>query len=228
MGFGLLKIFKFLSVNYTINQLKRLLYLFHYKNKGLKIGLHCSINSSKIGKNVYIGDNVTFYNSEIGNNSYINKDSQIRDTKIGKFCSIGPGVKIVLGNHPTDLISTHPTFYSNNKPFKTISKQMYYDEYKGVIIGNDVWIGEDVLIPGGIKIGDGAIITSRAVITKDVAPYSIVGGIPAKLIKYRFNDEEIMYLIKFKWWDKNDEWLINNHELFLNPKLFFEKKPNNF
>lgn len=221
MGFGIIRILKFLSVNHIILHAKRITQLYKNRNKGIILGINCSLKKSKVGKNVYIGDNTTFNNSSIGDYSYINNDARIRDTVIGKYCSIGPGVKIVLGNHPTSLISTHPTFYSNNKPFNTIADKMYYEEYRGVTIGNDVWIGEDVLIPGGVKIGDGAVITSRAVVTKDVEPYSIVGGVPAKLIRYRFENEEISKLTQIKWWDKDEEWIRQNHKLFLNPKAFF-------
>lgn len=118
------------------------------------------------------------------------------------------------------IISTHPAFYANNKPFKTFSDKMYFDEYKEINIGNDVLIGEDALILGGVKIGDGAIITSRAVVTKDVPPYAIIGGVPAKLIKYRFDEKIIKQLIEIKWWDKELDWLKKNYLTFHNPKEF--------
>ncbi len=90
-------------------------------------------------------------------------------------------------------------------------------------IGNDVWIGENVTIIGGAKIGDGAIIGSNAVVTKDIEPYSINVGIPARKIKYRFQDNEINYLEKIKWWDKPQKWIQENARLFRDIKVFKEK-----
>ncbi len=196
MQFGLIRVVKFLSMHYLLLHLKKQAQLFHHRGKGLILGLNCNVKRSIIGESVFIGDNTTLNDSEIGNNSYISNDTRIRFTSIGKFCSIGAGVKMVLGNHPTNLISTHPTFYSNNKPFKTLSPKMYYEEYGKLTIGNDVWVGENVLIPNGITIGDGAVIAAGAVVIKNVEPYSIVGGVPAELIRYRFKPEEIEILME--------------------------------
>ncbi len=92
------------------------------------------------------------------------------------------------------------------------------------IIGNDVWIGSNVLIIGGIKIGDGAIVAAGAVVTKDVPPYAIVGGIPARIIRFRFDKEQINKLLELKWWNKDDDWLIKNNYLFCNVEMFFENR----
>lgn len=122
---------------------------------------------------------------------------------IGKFCSIASGVKIWLGgNHKTEFVSTYP--------FSLWLDGNIEDHYsKGdVIIGNDVWIGADVKILSGVKIGDGAVLAANAVITKDVEPYTIWGGNPARLIRYRFSKEEIGMLEKIEWWDWNDDLII--------------------
>jgi len=87
-------------------------------------------------------------------------------------------------------------------------------ESTSVLIGNDVWIGNDVTIMGGVKIGDGSIIGTKALVTKDVEPYSIVGGVPAKRIKSRFNNEEVNFLLNIKWWNKGEKWITENIELF--------------
>jgi serine acetyltransferase len=89
-----------------------------------------------------------------------------------------------------------------------------FKEYEHTTIGNDVWIGANAIIKSGIKIGDGAIVASGAVVTKDVAPYSIIGGVPAKHLKYRFSDSQILFLKSLKWWDKDLEWLKSNKALF--------------
>ncbi|MCH9811500.1 CatB-related O-acetyltransferase [bacterium] len=126
---------------------------------------------------------------------------------IGNFCSIASGVKFIMaGNqgHRNDWISTYPFFYSSQEMFSSSAKNGL--AFKGdTIIGNDVWIGAEVLIMPGIKIGNGAMIATRSVVTKDVEPYTIVGGVPAKPIKKRFSDDEIEKLQMVAWWNWPDE-----------------------
>ena len=119
--------------------------------------------------------------------------------KIGKFCSIAPDVRIFLaGEHATTTVSTYPFNYM----FHAGAKLPRNNGSKGdVVIGNDVWVGDGVLIISGVTIGDGAVIAARAVVTRDVAPYSIVGGVPAKIIKMRFDQLTIEGLLKVAWWD---------------------------
>lgn len=221
MGFGINKLIKVISLRYIYRLWKRKKIYRQNEGKNLKIDLGCSIANVNFGNKVYLGSNVTLLNSTISDHSYINSNSSIRNTKIGKYCSIASNVKIVLGSHPTNLVSTHPAFYSNNKEFETYAGKMYFNESSKVEIGNDVWVGEDVMIPGGITIGDGAIIAARALVTKNVEPYSVVGGVPAKHIKYRFNQREIETLLSYKWWDRDEEWLRENYLIFLDPKDFF-------
>lgn len=226
MGFGISKFIKFLSLKMIILETKRIRTKNKYKNKNLELSLGCDIINSEFGKNNFLGENVTLTNSFLGDYSYINSGSKLRNTKVGKFCSIGPNVQIILGKHPFDFVSSHPTFYANNKPFETFSDFNYIDEYDNVVIGNDVWIGEGVLIPGGVTIGDGAVITARAVVTKDVEPYSVVGGVPAKFIKYRFTTEIIEEIKASKWWDWPDDKLKASHKLFHKPEFFIKNLLN--
>ena len=223
MVFGISKLLKNIQPKILYQKYKRKRILNLNKNMQLIIGLGCSIHNVKFGKHVFLGSNVALTNVEIGNHSYINSNTVIRNTNIGKFCSIASNVKIVLGSHPMNLISTHPAFYSNNKGFITFADKTMFKEYFPVEIGNDVWIGEEVMIPGGVRIGDGAVVAARSVVTKDVAPYSVVGGVPAKQIKYRFNEKEIELLLKLRWWEKDEKWLKNNYKLFNNPILFFRE-----
>jgi acetyltransferase-like isoleucine patch superfamily enzyme len=126
---------------------------------------------------------------------------------VGNFCSISNDCKIWLsGNHNTEWVSTYPFghVYGTKHIFNVPSPG--HPSSKGnVIIGNDVWIASDVTILSGVNIGDGAIIANSSVITKDVEPYSIVGGNPAKFIKYRFTKEQIEKLLEIKWWYWDDE-----------------------
>lgn len=147
------------------------------------------------------------------------------DINIGKFTSIGPNVKIICGNHNYKFVSNYPfksiwnTFW---KPLDDIDDHIY----NGVTyIGNDVWIGHSVIIKGGINISDGAVIAAGSVVTKDVPPYAIVGGSPAKILKYRFEKEQIQKLLKIKWWEWSDEKINENLEQIMSEKIdsFIEK-----
>lgn len=222
MGFGISKLVKHLSLQRIYAESKRLKDSYALRKTNTVISLGCDFHGTKFGNHVFLGENVSLINSTIGDFSYVNRNSIIKNTSIGKFCSIGPNVQIILGKHPSTFVSSHPMFYANNKPFKTFSDKTYFKEYDSAEIGHDVWIGEGVLIPGGIRIGNGAIITARSVVTKDVEPYSIVGGVPAKHIKYRFEDEIVKTINDSEWWNWNVEHLKEKFKLFHNPSDFID------
>lgn len=121
---------------------------------------------------------------------------------IGKFCMIASGVSFIMNgaNHLTDAFSTYP-FAIFGKGWENAMEGREYPHKGDLIIGNDVWIGHNATIMAGVKIGDGAIIATNATVVKDVPPYTVVGGNPAKEIKKRFADEVIEELLKLKWWD---------------------------
>jgi len=156
-------------------------------------------------------------NSSIGRFTYI-AGARIQSCRIGSFCSVGPRSRIGgLGRHPVKWLSTHPVFFSTLKQANTtFSDNDYFDELDFVEIGNDVWIGAGVMVLDGLKIGHGAVIGAGAVVTKDVEPYSIVAGVPAKVIRFRYKNEMIEKLLDLGWWDWPIEKLEKKAHLFRN------------
>lgn len=183
-----------------------------FRNNNVTIGKNCVLNNKSFfeGYNA-LYNNISFLNSRLGLGSYIANNSHINYTNIGKFCAIGENVRTYVGLHPTsNFLSIHPSFFSLQKQSNfTFVENQLFDEHKFLDferkyvceIGNDVWIGNNVTILDGISIGDGAIIATGAIVTKNVEPYTVVGGIPAKIIKKRFTNEQIDKLINLKWWD---------------------------
>ena len=143
------------------------------------------------------------YATTLGYNNFLHGD-----ITIGKYCQLGADVAIHSTNHPIKYMST----YINQNLFKGELKKL--KEVKKVIIGNDVWIGHNALIVGGVVIGNGAIVASGSVVTKDVAPYAIVGGVPAKQLKKRFSDTLIEEIERLAWWDMDEETLEKHKHLF--------------
>lgn len=212
-------------------------YLSNLKAKsvyGVKIRKGAFVNrkSSFEGRNV-IYEKAEISNSVIGFATYVGLNSKIRSAKIGRFCTIADNVRTSLGKHPAgEFVSIHPAFYSTAKQagFSFVEEQLfeehtYIDEGKQFVveIGNDVWIGNNVMITDGVKIGDGAVIAAGSIVTKNIPSYAIYGGIPAKLIRYRFKPEEIEFLLRFKWWQKDFAWLEKHHGLFTSVEKFMQE-----
>lgn len=203
------------------------------KNRGKKVKISSKTNvtvDSVFEGNNFIGSCSSF-KGIMGLGSYIGNDSHI-SAKIGRYCSISDNVKTVNGFHPSkDFVSTHPAFYSTkscvglsyttHNSFEEL-KFAHKDKKLAVDIGNDVWIGYGATILAGVRIGDGAIIASGAVVTKDVPAYAIVGGVPAKIIRYRFEEDEIVRLLELKWWEKDKEWLKSHIDDMDNIKKLLE------
>lgn len=225
---------RLLQLSYTL-----LYSLINKKQKHVYLSINCRLNQhtnlegyNKIGSSI-------ISRSKIGRGTYIGNNCSLSNCKIGRYCSIGSNIKVLSATHPTSIyVSTHPAFFStigqagfsyvNSNRFK---ESLFYDEKEKVVveIGNDVWIGDDVTILGGCKIEDGSIIATGAVVTRNVPPYTIVGGVPAHVIKKRFSEEVITKLINFGWWNKSHEWLTSNSGKFEDIDVFisFIKENNN-
>ena len=182
------------------------------KYPSVKLYYMASASRCTLGRSVTLFDNVKINHCTVGDFTYIQENSRLNSTKVGKFTAIGPGVKAGMGNHPSNtFVTIHPIFYAKTKLLPVnFADKSYFKAKTDITIGNDVWIGGNVLIMDGIVIGDGAIVAAGAVVTENVVPYAIVGGVPARLIKYRFTADQIAYLLEFKWWDKEQSWMEKN------------------
>lgn len=212
-----------LEDNVTIGRNSRLLNVEFCGNN--MIMSNVAIINSLLGKYVKIESSVILKKVVIGDYSYIGDKCAICRTNIGKYCSIGPSLETSPGRHPTrSFVSTHPIFYSTLKQCGiSYSDKEYFDEYSRIEIGNDVWIGAHAIVLDGVNINDGAIVGAGAVVTKNVPAFSVVGGIPAKVIRYRFDAETIEFLIEFKWWNRDPDWVRQNYKEFHNAETFVRK-----
>jgi acetyltransferase-like isoleucine patch superfamily enzyme len=183
-------------------------------------------STNDISKLARINRLVKIKHSSVGDYSYIGPSSDVSDTIIGKFCSISDNCRIGTASHTLNHISTSPIFtLKKNGTGSTWIKESiaHTNETKKVKIGNDVWIATRVIIKDGISIGDVAIIGAGAVVVKDVPPYAVVGGVPAKVIKYRFNQDIIDRLLALQWWNYCEEKLQDNISYFQTEDITIEK-----
>jgi len=203
---------------------KKLYDWFNAKWIDEKVHVTSVAHNCTLGSNVRISKQSYCYNTEIGSYTYLAGFNIVNNTSIGKFCSIGSFVSISPGMHPTHTyVSTNPVFFSPHKQCgKTFADRFYFKDSGKVKIGNDVWIGNNVVILDNVVVGDGAIVAAGAIVNKDVAPYTIVGGVPARYIKTRFSEGQVRKLLKSKWWEKNEEWLKDNLQYMHNVDLFLD------
>lgn len=182
-----------------------------------------SKKNCRISKLSRVAEKCQLYNVEMNRYSYIGQSSVVSNARIGQFCSIGGYGQIGGGMHPTDMVSTSPCFLSGKSTAGRNFAQIPYKTSETVIIDNDVWIGVGVYIKAGVHIGNGAVIGSHAVVTHNIEPYSIVAGVPARVVRKRFDEETIEQLLELKWWDWSEEKLENYGEFFTSPELLLSK-----
>ena len=201
-----------------------------YRRRNVVIGKNVIFNPTTVfGGYNKIHNNANVGSAHIGRYTYVGGNSNMLCASIGSFTSISTDVIVQQLTHPLDtVVSTSPVFFSDKcQCVETFVEKTLFDEFLkvdgfSIKIGNDVWIGSNVILKGGITIGDGAVVAMGSVVTHDVPPYAIVGGVPAKVIKYRFDEDQVKKLLDFKWWDKDRQWLKENAHLFVNKEQFFE------
>jgi len=182
------------------------------------------VKGTSCGPNFRVGHHSLIVDCSIGGYSYVSHDTEIVFTKIGKFCSIGPGCRIGLGMHPSDHVSTSPVFFSTrNQAGISFAPADVFEENREIRIGNDVWVGANAMILDEVEIGTGAIVAAGSVVTKDVAPYTIVAGVPAIPKRKRFSDEHIDCLLRSCWWDWTPERLSKYGPRFSRADQFIEE-----
>lgn len=205
-----------------------LLYLWHKWHNGDKVrfcySTHMSHRCEFEGLNV-VGAKTSFF-GKLGYGSYVGGNSLV-SAEVGRFTSIGPYCTYINATHAYQkpFATTSPLFFSLNgngykqgvtfAPKQMVEEFRFYDKGRELVnkIGNDCWIGSHVTLIGAVEIHDGAVVLAHAVVTKDVPPYAIVGGVPAKVVGYRYDDATIRFLLKTKWWNKDINWFKEHWEL---------------
>lgn len=199
----------------------------YYLSKLIKKSNLSSIKNSEIHKTSKIEASSNIVNTRMDKYSFCGYNCELSNCEIGSFVSIADKVIIGGGVHPMNWVGMSPVFYEGRDSVKKKFSKFKRKLPLKTVIGSDVWIGNNVLIKQGVKIGHGSVIGMGSVVTKDVPDYSIYAGVPAKLIRKRFNDDLIAKLLEIEWWDFDDKKLDNYAKYFKNPenfiKIFFEK-----
>jgi acetyltransferase-like isoleucine patch superfamily enzyme len=205
-------------------QVRRLLLKRKYAGRNIGIGRGASVTNATLGHHVDLSWDTIVLDASIGDYSYIGARTAVIGATIGRYCSIASDVQIGTGSHPSrGRVSSHPVFYLA-RPARgwTYVDRDSFQEFGRTVVGNDVWIGAKATIRDGVTIGDGAIVGAGAVVVKDIEPYAIHGGVPARLIRYRFTETQIVKLLTLRWWDRDETWIRGHAALFADVDAFID------
>lgn len=184
-----------------------------------KVSLSAVVICSQIDKTAALDSRVRFYRSTLGRYSYVARGSFVESADIGCFCSIGGDCSIGGAGHPLGHVSTSPVFHSGGNILGKVFAPIEFEPFRRTVIENDVWIGQGAKVRAGVRISTGAVVGMGSVLTKDVGPYEIWAGNPARLIRKRFDDETIAKLLDLRWWNWDDRTIASHATFFSNPSL---------
>jgi chloramphenicol O-acetyltransferase type B len=197
--------------------------MFYYLNKFFKKIKGSAIKKSFIHKTSKVEAGSLVVNTLFDRHSFCGYECTILNADIKSFCSIANRVTIGGAAHPMEFVSTSPAFLSHKDSIKAKFSRHEYLPVARTTIGNDVWIGEGVFVKAGVTVGHGAVIGMGAVVTKNVPPYAVYAGNPAKLIKMRFDEEVVNALLKMQWWNLPESELAEIAKHFNDPRLMLDK-----
>ena len=187
------------------------------RGPGCSVARSCTIEGPvSLGRVVNLSSAVTLSHCQVGDYTYLGQQCRLSHANIGKYCSIASEVHIGLGSHPlAPYVSTHPLFVLRRDQYGwRFADRDYWSAFALTTVGNDVWIGLRAVIRDGVTVGDGAVIGAGAVVVSDVPPYAIVGGVPARVIRFRFPADVVQTLLHLRWWDQSEAWLQTNWKRF--------------
>ncbi len=197
--------------------------VIYFWSKVLKKIRGSALKNCNIAKSSKVESGCNLSNVKMDKHSFCGYGCEMTNVEIGSFCSIANGVIIGGGMHPIDWVSMSPVFYEGRDSVKAKFSEHKRENVLKTIIGHDVWIGQNCLIKQGVTIGNGSVIGMGSIVTKDVEPYTIVAGNPAKVIRKRFNNKIIESLEKSEWWNFNNNQLEYYAKYFKVPSIFLEK-----